>query len=140
MPDAFVNEAVAGGLAERTVAGDRVLLFRAQEARDVLPATLRAAGRAVDIVAAYKTRYVDDANLRETAERADIVTFTSSSAVHGFVHNVADAAAMLARATVAAIGPVTAASARGHGIRVDVVAEDFTVEGLIAALEAGVTA
>jgi uroporphyrinogen III methyltransferase/synthase len=140
MPDAYVNEAVADGLLARTAAGDRVLVFRAQEARDVVPDALRAAKRIVDVVAAYKTRYVDDADLRAKAERADIVTFTSSSTVHGFVHNVADAAAVLARATVAAIGPITAATARGLGIRVDVIAEEFTVEGLIEALEAGVTA
>jgi uroporphyrinogen III methyltransferase / synthase len=140
VPNVSVNEAVADGLVARTVAGDRVLVFRAQEARDVLPAALRAAKRSVDVVAAYRTRYVDDAGLRANAERADIVTFTSSSSVHGFVHNVPDAVAVLARATVAAIGPITAAAARGHGIRVDVVAEEFTVEGLVQALEAGVTA
>ncbi len=117
-----------------------MLVFRAQEARDVLPDTLRAAGRSVDVVAAYKTRYVDDPDLRAKAERADIVTFTSSSTVHGFAHNVADAPAVLAHATVAAIGPITAATARALGIRVDVVADEFTVEGLLAALEAGVTA
>jgi uroporphyrinogen III methyltransferase / synthase len=140
MPDSYVNEAVADGLMQRTAAGDRVLLFRAQEARDVLPATLRAAGRTVDVVAAYKTRYVEDPELRAKTERSDVVTFTSSSTVHGFVHNVPGAPEVLSRATVAAIGPITAATARAIGIRVDVVAEDFTVEGLLAALEAGVTA
>jgi uroporphyrinogen III methyltransferase / synthase len=139
-PDTHVNEAVAEGLAARTSPGDRVLIFRAQEARDVLPDTLRSAHRTVDVVAAYKTRYVDDPDLRENAERADIVTFTSSSTVHGFVHNVADFAVILASKTVAAIGPVTAATLRGHGIRVDIVAEEFTVEGLVHALQAGVTA
>jgi uroporphyrinogen III methyltransferase/synthase len=140
VPGAYANEAVAAGLAERTAAGDRVLLFRAQEARDVLPEALRAGGRTVDVVAAYKTRYVDDPDMRTAAERADIVTFTSASTVHGFVHNVADAPTALARATVAAIGPITAAAARAHGIRVDVVAGEYTVEGLVQALEAGVTA
>jgi uroporphyrinogen-III synthase len=67
------------------------------------------------------------------------VTFTSSSTVNGFVHNVADAAAVLAGKTVAAIGPITAATARALGIRVDLVAEEFTVEGLLQALESGVT-
>ena len=117
------------------------MLFRVQEARDVTPADLLGdAGRAVDAIAAYKTRYVEDPELLAKAERSDVVTFTSSSTVHGFVHNIPDAPAVLARATVAAIGPITAATARTLGIRVDVVAEDFTVEGLLAALEAGVTA
>jgi len=140
VPDVFVNESLADGLVERTVAGNRVLLYRAQEGRDVLPKVLGKVGRAVDVVAGYKTSYVDDPELRAKAERADIVTFTSSSTVHGFVHNVADAPAVLARTTVAALGPITAATARAHGIRVDVVADEFTVEGLLAALEAGVTA
>jgi uroporphyrinogen III methyltransferase/synthase len=140
IPDVFVNEAVAVGLEMHTAAGDRILLFRAQEARDVVPQALRARGRIVDDVAAYKTSYVDDTGLRAKAERADVVTFTSSSTVHGFVHNVADAPAVLAHATVAAIGPVTAATARSLGIRVDAVADEFTVEGLVLALEAGVTA
>jgi uroporphyrinogen III methyltransferase/synthase len=140
MPDVHVNEAVAEGLAGRTAAGERILLFRAQEARDVLPARLRDADRIVDVVAGYKTHLVDDPNLGETADAADIVTFTSASTVRGFVHNVPDAAAFLARKTVAAIGPITAAAARSFGIRVDVIAEEFTVEGLVRALEAGVTA
>jgi len=140
MPAVFVNEAVAEGLAERTVAGDKVLVFRAQEARDVLPDALRRAGRQVDVVAGYATRYLDDPNLRAATERADIVTFTSSSTVHGFAHNVADAPAALAHALVAAIGPITAATARSLGIRVDVVAETFTVDGLLHALETGITA
>jgi uroporphyrinogen III methyltransferase/synthase len=93
----------------------------------------------VDVVAAYKTRLVDDPEMRDRANAADIVTFTSASTVHGFVHNVVDAAAVLAGKTVAAIGPITAAAARAAGIRVDAVAEDFTVDGLLLALGAEVT-
>lgn len=138
VPDVYVNEAIAAGLETRTVTGDRLLVFRAQEARDVLQDTLRAAGRTVDTVAAYKTRYVDEPDLRAKAERADIVTFTSASTVHGFVRNVADAPALLAGKAVAAIGPITAAAARQLGIRVDIVAEEFTVEALLRALEGSV--
>lgn len=140
VPGAFVNEAVAEGLIARTAAGDRVLIFGAQEARDVLPEMLRAAGRTADAVAAYKTRFVDDPELAERARNADIVTFTSSSTVDGFVYNVSDAAALLASKTVATIGPITAATARAHGIRVDAVASTSTVEGIVRALETEVTA
>jgi uroporphyrinogen III methyltransferase/synthase len=140
VPAVYVNEAVAEGLVERTAPGERVLVFRAQEARDVLPETLRSAGRAVDVVAGYKTRFVDDPHLGSIAEGADIVTFTSSSTVHGFAYNVPGAPDVLRHAVVAAIGPITAATARGLGIRVDVVAGEYTIEGLLAALEAGVGA
>ena len=140
MPAQYVNEQVAAGLLERTSPGDRVLIFRAQEARDVLPDALRDAGRTVDVVAAYATRSVIDAAIADAARRADIVTFTSSSTVTGFLANVDDAVAALAGKTVAAIGPITARTARDHGITVDVVAHEFTIDGLVRALEVGVTA
>ncbi len=135
MPASYVAEAVAEGLLARTSPGDRILLYRARDAREVLPATLRAAGRTVDDVAAYATRFVDDPELAEKASRADIVTFTSASTVGGFVHNVPDAAQALAQKTVACIGPITARAAQDAGIRVDVVADEFTVDGLLRALE-----
>jgi uroporphyrinogen-III synthase len=97
---------------------------------------LREHGRVADVVAAYKTRFVDDPELAAKAAHADIVTFTSSSTVAGFVHNVPAAAHALAPKTVAAIGPITAQAARDAGIRVDVIADEFTVDGLLAALGA----
>lgn len=140
VPETYVNEAVAEGLVRRTEAGERLMLFRAQEARAVFATILRSVGRTVDVVSAYRTRYVDDPELRAKAERADVVTFTSASTVHGFIHNVADAPAVLAHATVAAIGPITAEAARSAGIRVDIVAEDSTVDALMQALESSVPA
>ncbi|HEY4440228.1 MAG TPA: uroporphyrinogen-III C-methyltransferase [Candidatus Elarobacter sp.] len=134
VPPSYVNEAVAAELLARTAPGDRVLVFRAEEAREILPQTLRDAGRLVDVVAAYATRLVDDPELAAKAERADIVTFTSTSTVNGFVRNVAHARDVLAPKLVAAIGPITAQAAREAGIRVDVVAHEFTVEGLLDAL------
>lgn len=139
MPSTFINEAVADGMLERTQPGDRVLLFRAQEARDVVPDALRAAGRTVADVAAYKTHVVDDPELAEKAASADIFTFTSSSTVAGFLANVPGAVALSAGKVVACIGPVTAATARDAGLRVDVIADAFTVEGLVRALGSAVS-
>ncbi|HTD35461.1 MAG TPA: uroporphyrinogen-III synthase, partial [Candidatus Elarobacter sp.] len=134
VPAEYVNEAVAEALLARTAPGDRVLIYRAREAREILPETLRAHGRSADVVAAYETRTVRDAELPDKTARADVVTFTSSSTVTGFVRNVPDAARLLATKTVAAIGPVTARTARDAGIRVDVVAAEFTADGLLIAL------
>jgi uroporphyrinogen III methyltransferase/synthase len=134
VPDAYVGEAVAQALVDHGSSGDRVLIYRAQEGRDVLPVMLRAHGRRVDDVAAYATRPVDDPALAAKAARADVVTFASSSAVQGFVHNVPHAAALLSERVVAVIGPVTARTARDAGIRVDVVADEFTADGLVETL------
>jgi uroporphyrinogen III methyltransferase/synthase len=135
VPTKFISEEVAAGLLARTAAGDRILLFRAQEARDMLPESLRVAGRGVDVVAAYKTSSVHDPAIAQAAERADIWTFTSASTVRAFTENVPGAARLGASKTVACIGPITAEAARELGLRVDVVADDFTVDGLIDALE-----
>jgi uroporphyrinogen III methyltransferase/synthase len=135
IPAVYVGEAVADSVLARTSPGDRILLYRARDARESLPELLRAAGRTVDDVAAYATRFVDDPELAEKAASADIVTFTSASTVGGFVHNVPDAANVLASKTIACIGPVTARAAREAGIRVDVVPDEFTVDGLLNALE-----
>lgn len=140
MPSTYVNEAVADGMIERTKPGDRILLFRAQEARDVVPEALRAAGRTVDDVAAYKTTIVRDAAFETKVAGADIVTFTSSSTVDGFVANVTDARAAVAGKIVACIGPITAQTAHAAGIHVDAIADAFTVEGLVHALGASVPA
>ena len=134
IPPTYVNEAVATELLARTAPGDRVLLYRAQQARDVLPDTLREHDRTVDDVAAYRTRFVDDPDLAEKTARADIITFTSSSTVLGFIRNVRGAATALREKTVAAIGPITAQTAHDAGIRVDLVAQEFTVDGLLDAL------
>jgi uroporphyrinogen-III synthase len=140
VPPTFVNEAVAAELLARTAWADRVLIFRAQEARDVLPDTLREHGRVADVVAAYTTCFVVDPELAEKTAHADIVTFTSSSTVEGYVRNVPGAVRALASKTVAAIGPITARTARAAGIRVDVVADEYTVDGLLAALGAAAVA
>ena len=113
----------------------RVLLPRAAVARDVLPDGLRAAGWDVEVVEAYRTCPAPppSAEARDEVATADAVTFTSSSAVTSFLDLVGpDALAP----TVACIGPVTAATARRHGITVDVEAEVHSLDGLIHALVA----
>ncbi len=130
-------------LASFGAARPRVLLARAEVARDVVPDTLRAAGCEVDVVPVYRTvppapeAYHAIATM--LAEGAlDCVTFTSTSTVD----NVCDAlgpdraASLLASTCVASIGPITTASAERRGLRVDVSAEPHTIEGLIEALVA----
>lgn len=55
VPDRYVAEAVADALVAAGVAGKRVLLARAAEARDVLPRRLVEAGAEVEVVPVYRT-------------------------------------------------------------------------------------
>jgi uroporphyrinogen-III synthase len=70
--------------------------------------------------------------------RIDVVTFTSASAVHGFVKAVgAEPAADLLRTTVVAtIGPVTAEAAAECHIHATIVPADFTIPALVDAIVA----
>lgn len=139
----FVGEAVADAILARHGKSKeplRVLLARAAVARDALPNRLRAAGAGVDVVAAYRTLPPlpeDAARLRSliTDGGVDVVTFTSSSTVEQTLAAVGDGAvAALAKLTVACIGPITRDTAVARGIRVDVMADSYTTEGLIEAL------
>jgi uroporphyrinogen III methyltransferase/synthase len=93
---------------------------------------LRALGWDVDVVDAYRTRsgHPDEAALASAAQ-ADAITFTSSSTVTNYL-DVAGKERV--PPIVACIGPVTAATARDHGLDVTVEAAEHTIDGLVDAL------
>lgn len=137
VPAEYVAESLLAAIGDPPTAGARLLLARAEVARDVLPEGLRARGWAVEVVDAYRTvgAAVSDDQRAEVAG-ADVITFTSSSTVERAV--AAFGAEGLPR-VVACIGPITAATAREHGLEVDVEAAVHTIEGLVAALVAWAT-
>ncbi len=137
MPDEYVAESLVAAFVEHDLAGKRILLPRAAAARDLVPAELARRGAHVDVVEAYRTVIPEDAPARareifSAARKPDWITFTSSSTVNHFVE--AAGAAALDGVRVASIGPVTSATARGHGIAVTAEAERFTIDGLIEAI------
>ncbi len=141
VPQSYVAEDLADALIAASKPGEKILVYRAEEARDVLPARLRAEGRDADVVAAYKTVFTDDPQFAQKVASCDILTFTSASTVRGFVHNLHGPAAAAHAAQgkiVACIGPITADEARKNGLDVAVTADEFTANGLLAALE-GIT-
>ena len=129
-PDLVPPEYVAEGVVEALgdVRGLTFLLPRADIAREALGEGLRRRGAVVDEVAAYRTREVSGA--RGELGRVDAVTFTSSSTVRGFLAG----GPLPAGAKVVCIGPITAQTAREHGLEVTAVAEHYTEDGLIGAL------
>src|SRR5580658_25880 len=138
VPAEFISEEIAREVIARSSAGDRVLLYRAQEARDVLPQMLQEAGLTVTIVAAYTTVIPPDAHFAQKVSEADVLTFTSASTVRGFVALLGDRIAPSQAANgkcIACIGPITASAAAQAGLNVDVVAPVHTTLGLLDALE-----
>jgi uroporphyrinogen III methyltransferase/synthase len=127
VPPEFVAESVVGAFPDGP---GSVLLPRAAVARDVLPDGLRAKGWTVDVVEAYRTRAVEpSAEALAAAATAHAITFTSSSTVTNYLASGAPVPGL-----VACIGPVTADTAREHGLTVDVVADPHTIDGLVEAL------
>jgi uroporphyrinogen III methyltransferase / synthase len=132
VPPRFVAESLLDAFPEKGGGTGRVLLVRAAVARDVLPAGLAARGWDVDVVDAYRTEPVPLSAAQAAAlAEAEIVTFTSSSTVANLL---AAAGGRPLPPVVAAIGPVTAATAREHGLDVAVEAEVHTIDGLVDAL------
>jgi uroporphyrinogen III methyltransferase/synthase len=146
VPEEFVAEALIACLADAgSLDGQRVLLPRADIAREALITGLRAEGALVDQVVAYRTTsatpppgLID----RLRSGGIDVVTFTSSSTVRGLLEILGAQADALESAVIACIGPITAATARETGLEPRVVADVYTADGLVEALKryyAGIT-
>ena len=111
VPETYVAEALVDCLADQ-VAGKRILLARAEIARDVIPDALRAAGAAVDVVDAYRNGLPAAAPelLRAALEKGiDAATFTSSSSVTHLADAARAAGIAFPFAGVCAVsnGPIT---------------------------------
>jgi len=143
-PELVTSEYTAEGLAKALegweMEGMRVLVPRAEVARDALPSLLAMRGAEVEILPVYQAVLPADAGpalMRLfSAEGADVITFTSSSTVANFVRAFPDdrLPAVLGDAEVACMGPVTADTARKLGLRVDIVAREYTTHGLVQAI------
>lgn len=135
IPDEFVAEAVVEALDEEAdLEGAPILLPRAAVAREALPEGLTGRGARVDVVEAYRTvparTRAGDLRRLLDAGRVDLLTFTASSTVRNFHRAVGPD---VGGARVAAIGPITAGTARELGYEVAVVAEEYTIPGLVEA-------
>ena len=116
----------------------KILIPRAAKARDILPEGLRKQGAEVDVVTTYQT--VNSGKKKEELaaliddNKVDIITFTSSSTVTNFMEIMGRDFKMPAHIDVACIGPVTAATARKAGFKIDIEQEEYTMEGLVQSL------
>lgn len=135
VPGEYVAEAILLGLGE--IRGQRILLPRADIARKALVDELTRLGAYPEEIAVYQTltAHPSPEALAELERGVDIATFTSSSTVRNFFELLGERAPDLLRgAVIACIGPITAETARSYGLEVDVIADEYTVEGLVAAL------
>ncbi|MBN1662655.1 MAG: uroporphyrinogen-III C-methyltransferase [Deltaproteobacteria bacterium] len=137
VPKQFISEGVVKAFEKVDIKGKKILLPRAEKARDVIPEGLEKMGAAVDVVTAYKTVNSgrDKAEIEDFLKegKVDVVTFTSPSTVHHFIE-IMGTNLLPATTRIACIGPVTAAAVRGAGLQADIVQERYTIPGLVEAL------
>jgi uroporphyrinogen III methyltransferase/synthase len=140
IPREFRAEALVEMFKEYGIKGAKILVPRAAQARELLPEELRKLDAEVDVVEAYQTIKPDhsSARVRQMLEKGDIdmVTFTSSSTVTNFLEMFrVDGERFrrwMERVTVACIGPITAKTAQGKGLSVNLVPREYTIEALTA--------
>ncbi|MFW6081255.1 MAG: uroporphyrinogen-III C-methyltransferase, partial [Desulfosalsimonas sp.] len=141
VPESYRAESVVSAFENLEMSGKKVLLPRAEGARPVLPDELSKMGAQVDEIISYRAVQGDDGGVeleqKLRAGEIDMVTFTSSSTVRNFVSLLPESEApkLLSGVAVAAIGPVTAETAEQMGIQPTVIAEEYTIGGLVNAVK-----
>jgi uroporphyrinogen III methyltransferase/synthase len=143
LPEEYKAEALVEHLRPFVQAGEKILLPRADIARKVLAEELRDMGCDVTEVDAYDTQ-IDATNAEEIVQmlergQIDVLTFTSSSTVRNFIQAIGSITTemepLLQNTQIACIGPITAKTAESLGLRVDVMAKEYTIDGLIEAIK-----
>src|SRR5581483_8249279 len=135
-PEEFVAEGLIRELQKvGSIENERILIARAEKARDVLPKMLSELGAIVDEGFAYRTvpetRDSTGARRRLLEEGADLITFTSSSTVENFL---ALGLPWPKGMQVASIGPITSQTARENGLKIDIEAKRHDIPGLVEAI------
>jgi uroporphyrinogen III methyltransferase/synthase len=145
VPAEFRAEAIVKAFEERGLLGARILVPRAEVARELLPEELQKRGATVEVVPAYRT--VKDAQNRELLtqllrdRKIDLVTFTSSSTVSSFLEalETEDVKGLMEGVGVACIGPITAQTAEQSGLTVDIIPSRYTIPSLADSIVAHYT-
>jgi uroporphyrinogen III methyltransferase / synthase len=135
-PEEFVAEDVVRVFKQQgSIENLKILLVRAEKARDLLPKELSALGAIVDQAFAYRTvpetRDTSGARRQLAEDGADLITFTSSSTVENFL---ALGLPWPKGMQVASIGPITSRTARDNGLKVDIEARRHDIDGLVQAI------
>lgn len=139
IPSDYTTRGILASFRMKRIRGKAFLLVRADIATSELEEELERRGAMVTRLSVYKTvlaSAMDEEVKRELLKGSiDIIIFTSASTVKGFINLVGKNIKNIRVPVVACIGPVTAAMAKDLGFKVDVMAKEHTIEGLIEALK-----
>lgn len=135
LPDEFRAESLAKALG-KNAAGKRFLLLRASRGREVLREQLESAGGTVEQIVVYESRDAATASPeiaeRLRAGRIDWITVTSSAIARSLASLFGED---LQRAKLASISPITSATLRELGFEPAVEAREYTMPGVVQAIQ-----
>lgn len=133
IPSSYLTERLAIELPE--VNGKRILLVRAEGTDAKMASMLKERDAIVNEIYPYRVARIKPSNL---PDKYDAILFTSPSTVSSFSEILRSNGAESQGGIVCCIGPVTAKAAEEQGFRVDVVANEHSVKGLLDTLIAKV--
>jgi uroporphyrinogen III methyltransferase / synthase len=131
VPSEYIAEEIINAMKQIGIKDKRILLPCAAEARPALKDGLTDLGAKVDRIELYDTMIPNDIpeDALSDIALADMITFTSSSTVKNFFKIVKNT-----KAKLACIGPVTADALKSLGHSPDIIASEYTIDGLVEAI------
>ncbi len=139
VPEIYTTEGILAGLTYRDIVGQRFLLPRADKADKDLVQGILKLGAEVHEVTAYHTlpasKSITEARRMLISGEIDVITFTSSSTVTNLVAAFQSEPLPINQAKIACIGPKTAEAASRAGLKVDILASEQTISGLVEAID-----
>lgn len=142
MPEEYTTQALAQGLIERVAPGQRLLLARARQGSEIMAKMLRDSEIQECILPIYDVVGRRTPNW-EYLNSFDVITFASASGVEAFVEQIRETEQSVEAweaerrghgVKIATIGEVTRQALLRHGIRADIVPEQYDLDGLMQAL------
>ncbi|HTU18566.1 MAG TPA: uroporphyrinogen-III C-methyltransferase [Gemmataceae bacterium] len=139
IPNRYDSESLAAALGEH-VAGQRVLLARADRGREILREQLANVAEVEQIAVYAQVDAIEPGSEALDALRRgeiDYVTLTSSNIARSLVRSLDEEALQLIRlgaVKLVSISPVTSAAIRELGLPVAAEAQEYTTEGVVQAI------
>ncbi len=133
--ETFIKEQVSM-VSGQELKGLKILLPRAEVAREVFPQKVRELGGEIDTPTAYRAikpvkhgkrlkRFLKEG-------RISVATFTSAATFNNFIDIMGDDAShVLHDVTIAAIGPVTAKAIEKAGLKVTIMPKEATIKAMV---------
>ena len=139
-PQEYRGEGLIEGFKSIDLEGARILIPRAEVAREILPDELSRLGADVTVAPAYRTVPAEppgeEIKKAIMEQKVDVLTFTSGSTAKNFVKLLPDIdlKQALAKTLVACIGPIAAKTVEALGFKVDIVPEEYTIPSLVKSI------